>query len=267
MIDLSCSHNLDFWQQIISCRPTLSGKLTVTSQHTFGTRDMLFWLDRIEATKCYEMVQYDRTRDEYESLGISWHGSDANDSIKLPLIKVGEKPTLFLDRDGVINVDHSYVSQVSDIDWMPGVFETLKQVTSAGIPVIVLTNQSGIGRGYYTEKDVHKLHEWMDQQFTGHGINIKAWYYCPYHPEAIEEKYKKKSPLRKPESAMLEMACADHSIDPQKSLMIGDKQSDHIIKAGVETWFIQGNYDLGQKEHIYSDHEELLPKIKNWFDL
>ena len=139
------------------------------------------------------------------------------------------KLALFLDRDGVINQDHGYVHRVEQFSWMPGVFDTVRTANSLGLAVIVVTNQAGIARGYYTEKQFHALTTWMKLQFAEAGAPLADVYYCPFHPEGLPP-YNVDSPFRKPAAGMLRQAAADHGLDLTQSLLIGDQESD--IRAG-----------------------------------
>ena len=89
---------------------------------------------------------------------------------------------LFLDRDGVVNIDHGYVYKPEEFEFVPGVFEACKAFTDAGYKIVVVTNQSGIGRGYYSEQDFYNLTEWMKGEFLRHGVTILDVYFCPHHP-------------------------------------------------------------------------------------
>lgn len=144
------------------------------------------------------------------------------------------KPALFLDRDGVINVDKTYVYRFADIEWMPGIFEIIKWANDHQWKVIVLTNQSGIGRGYYTKNDVILLHQQMADYLATKGARIDDWYFS----ESLTDEKRKPSPL------MMMEAAEKHDIDLQKSIMIGDKLSDLIELAGPEYLLIKGHYPL-----------------------
>jgi len=133
---------------------------------------------------------------------------------------------IFLDRDGVINIDHAYVSKIEDFEFCKGVFEALKHFQSLGYLLIVVTNQSGIGRGYYTEEDFETLSSWMCQEFLYNNIKIDAIYHCPHSPEAHCE-------CRKPKSGMFKEAISAFDIDVKDSWMIGDKSSDIEAAQGV----------------------------------
>jgi D-glycero-D-manno-heptose 1,7-bisphosphate phosphatase len=151
---------------------------------------------------------------------------------------------LFLDRDGVINVNHGYVFQASDFDFIDGIFDLVKRANEQGYKVIVITNQSGIARGFYTESDFAELSEWMVIKFAQHGAIINDVLFCPHHPQAKVKQYKKVCECRKPNAGMLNTAAAQHNISLTNSIMVGDKLSDveAAIKAGLQevVWFTPG---------------------------
>jgi D-glycero-D-manno-heptose 1,7-bisphosphate phosphatase len=138
---------------------------------------------------------------------------------------------VFLDRDGVINFDNRYVYRREDIRFIEGIFQLLKYLQSKGYMLIIITNQAGIGRGYYTEDEFQNLTTWMLEQFEQQGIHIQQVYYCPYHPECGKGKYKRDSFYRKPNPGMIVLAEKEWTIDLSKSLLIGDKETD--IEAGI----------------------------------
>ena len=143
----------------------------------------------------------------------------------------GRLPALFLDRDGTINVDTDYPSNPAEIVLRDDIVPAIAAANRAGIPVVVVTNQSGVGRGYYTEADVHALHAKMSESLAEVGGRIDAYYYCPHHPEAAEEAYRHPDPPdRKPNPGMLLRAMADWPVDAARSIMVGDKAGD--IEAG-----------------------------------
>lgn len=141
------------------------------------------------------------------------------------------RPALFLDRDGVINVDKNYVYRQEDFCFMDGIFELVTTAKQAGYLVVIVTNQSGIGRGYYTESDFHRLMQWVRDQFVEHGGAIDAIYFCPDHPEFGVGVYKRDSDLRKPLPGMFLKAAKEHHIDLAQSILVGDSLSD--IQAGL----------------------------------
>jgi D-glycero-D-manno-heptose 1,7-bisphosphate phosphatase len=140
------------------------------------------------------------------------------------------RKALFLDRDGVINEEKNYVHRVEDFEFMDGIFELLSHAQCHNYLLVVITNQAGIARGYYTEKDFHKLNDWMIGQFRSKGITINKVYYCPYHPTQGIGDYKKDSKFRKPGPGMILQAEKELHINLSQSILIGDKESD--IEAG-----------------------------------
>jgi D-glycero-D-manno-heptose 1,7-bisphosphate phosphatase len=140
-------------------------------------------------------------------------------------------PALFLDRDGVINVDHAYVHRAQDFDFMPGIFELVRSARGLGMRVVVVTNQAGIGRGYYTEADFAALTAWMCERFAEQGAAIDRVYHCPTHPTEGIGAYRIDSPMRKPHPGMLLAARDDLGLDMPASVMLGDKVGD--VQAGL----------------------------------
>lgn len=137
---------------------------------------------------------------------------------------------LFLDRDGVINVDHGYVINREDFHFIDGIFELVRYAKSLGYLVVVITNQAGIGRGYYTEEEFHQLMDWVVERFAKNEGTIDKVYFCPDHPVDGIGHYRRYSPMRKPGPGMILAACEEFNIDPLQSVLIGDKMSD--IEAG-----------------------------------
>ncbi len=133
---------------------------------------------------------------------------------------------LFLDRDGVINVDTGYVFQPEQITFVNGIFRLARVANVAGYRIVIVTNQAGIGRGYYTESDFHFLMGWMQQCFEVEGVPILAYYFCPHHPEHGIGEYRTKCECRKPAPGMLLRAQNDYAFDMKSSIMIGDKYTD-----------------------------------------
>ena len=141
-----------------------------------------------------------------------------------------KRRALFLDRDGVINVDHGYVHRPDDFEFIDGIFELCRHARDLGYLIVVVTNQAGIGRGFYTEEAFHALTAWMKQQFSERGIDIAAVYFCPHHAEHGIGGYKRECERRKPNPGMLQDAARELGIDLGASMLIGDKESD--IQAG-----------------------------------
>lgn len=140
------------------------------------------------------------------------------------------KKALFLDRDGTINVDKHYVYKKEDFVLIKGVTDAIKRYSNKQFVVIVVTNQSGIGRGLFTEADMLSVHKYAEQLMATEGVKIDKWYYCPHHPIYGIGRYKIECNCRKPNTGMLEQAIKEFDIDVGKSLLVGDKESD--IKCG-----------------------------------
>ncbi len=144
---------------------------------------------------------------------------------------------LFLDRDGVINVDHGYVYRICNFDFIDDIFDLALTAQKLGYIIIVITNQSGIARGFYSEEDFHALSDWMCNQFKARGIVISSVYYSPYHPTAGVGRYLRDDVSRKPNPGMILDAAEKFSIDLEHSVLVGDSVSD--IEAGVSAGVYQ----------------------------
>jgi len=140
-----------------------------------------------------------------------------------PLLR---RRALFLDRDGVLNVDHGYVGTRERFTWTDGALDALRLATEAGWHVFIVTNQSGIARGFYTEADVQALLDWMADQVRMAGATIDDVRFCPYHPNAKVEAYRRAHSWRKPEPGMLLDLMRAWDVDPERAIMIGDQQTD-----------------------------------------
>lgn len=132
---------------------------------------------------------------------------------------------VFLDRDGTINIEKDYLYRVEDFEFIPGVPEALRLLNEAGYFVVVVTNQSGVARGYYTEEDVENLHRHIAAELDKCGARVDAWLYCPHHP-AGKGSYSLPCHCRKPLPGMLHDAATRFDIDLEASVMIGDKLAD-----------------------------------------
>ena len=133
---------------------------------------------------------------------------------------------LFLDRDGVINVNHGYVHAPAQTDWVPGIFDLVAEAAGRGYLAIVATNQAGIARGLYDEAVFLDYTAWMHREFARRGTPLLATYWCPHHPEAGQGGYRAACACRKPAPGMLLAAARDFGIDLASSIFVGDKQSD-----------------------------------------
>lgn len=136
------------------------------------------------------------------------------------------RAAVFLDRDGVINVEKDYVYKIDDFEFVEHSIDALKLLQDKGYALVVVTNQSGIARGYYTEEDFLKLTEWMDWCLQDRGVTLDGVYYCPHHPTEGAGAYRKDCDCRKPKPGLILEAAARLGIDLGKSVMVGDKISD-----------------------------------------
>ena len=153
------------------------------------------------------------------------------------------RPAVFFDRDGVFNEDLGYVGRPEDLVWIAGGPQAVRRLNDLGYLVIIVTNQSGIGRGYYDEAAMHAVHEALNAHLATAGAHIDAVYFAPHHEDATIERYRQADhPDRKPNPGMLLKAMSDYAIDRERSFLIGDKQSDleAARRAGVKGYLFDG---------------------------
>lgn len=154
---------------------------------------------------------------------------------------------VFLDRDGILNVDNGYVFRPADFNWIPGAMQAIRQIHAAGLLAVVVTNQSGIARGYFSEAEFLALQEWIDGQLAAQGERLDGVYYCPHHPEGADARYTKICDCRKPKPGLIQRAFIDLAIDRGGSFLIGDKERDVAAAqaAGIPGFrFEGGSLDL-----------------------
>ncbi len=151
------------------------------------------------------------------------------------------KPALFLDRDGVINVEKNYLYKKEDFEFIEGIFDLCRFFQDKGYKIFVVTNQSGIARGFYSEEDFLELTKWMETEFAKRGIKIERTYYCPHHPDFTEE-----CECRKPKPGMLLHAAKEFGINLENSVLVGDKQID-----------IDAAYNAGLKKAYLFDGKQI----------
>lgn len=155
---------------------------------------------------------------------------------------------VFLDRDGTINIDKDYLYKVEDFEYMPGAIEGMRQLCDAGYLLIVITNQSGIARGLYTEEDYKKIDKWMKADLLSKGVEVAGSYYCPHHPSAGVLEYRCDCKCRKPRTELFWRAQKDFDIDMSQSFAIGDKMRDlAICKEAPVTGILFGDDAAGVK--------------------
>ena len=179
---------------------------------------------------------------------------------------------LFLDRDGIINIDHGYAYKPEQIDFVPGIFDLCALFQSRGYLLIVVTNQSGIARGFYTEQDVIDLSAWMTQVFAQKGITITEFFYCPHHPEKGQGIYTTSCDCRKPSPGMLLNGIEKYRLVADECIMIGDKESDMLAahRAGLQRgyWIDNGKSDsdvsnqLGNGFATYQDMASVIQSVR-----
>jgi D-glycero-D-manno-heptose 1,7-bisphosphate phosphatase len=157
-------------------------------------------------------------------------------------VRSAPRPALFLDRDGVLNMDRGYVSRIADFEWIEGAREAVLAFNRRNWWVFVVTNQSGIARGYYTEADMEVLHRHMQSELATIGARIDRFYHCPFHEEGEVPEFRRDSYDRKPKPGMLIRAMTDFPVIRERSFMIGDKDADMQAAkaAGVPGFLFRG---------------------------
>jgi len=136
------------------------------------------------------------------------------------------KPAVFLDRDGTINEEVNYLDSLKELSLIPGAGEGIRLLNQAGFPVVVITNQSGVARGFFSMAFVETVHQRMSEMLRERGASIDAFYFCPHHPEAGRPPLNKKCQCRKPGTGMVRMASSQLDLDIPASIMVGDSLSD-----------------------------------------
>ena len=178
------------------------------------------------------------------------------------------KKAIFLDRDGTINVEKDYIYKSEDLVFEEGTIEALKTFKNLGYILIVVSNQSGIARGYFTEEDLNIFNNNMNEILKKNGVEITEFYCCPHHPDGIGE-YKKVCECRKPNNKMIEDAIKKYNIDREKSYMIGDKTSDigTGIKSNLKTVLVKTGYGLKDMEKINKNETLVCENLKDFSEV
>ena len=152
------------------------------------------------------------------------------------------RKALFLDRDGVINVNHGYVHTPEQTEWVPGIFGFCRVAQEVGYALVVVTNQAGIARGYYSEEQFLAYTRWVHEEFQARSILLEATYYCPHHAEAGVGQYQVECECRKPRPGMILRAAYELGLDLRESVLVGDMESDLAAAraAGVASYYLIG---------------------------
>jgi D-glycero-D-manno-heptose 1,7-bisphosphate phosphatase len=136
------------------------------------------------------------------------------------------RPAVFLDRDGVLIADSGYPHDPAQVCWMPGAIAAVRRLNRAGRLVFVVTNQSGVARGLYPDRQVGVLHRWMQAEFARAGAHVDAFEHCPHHPDAALPQYRRDCRRRKPRPGMVLDLLATWPVDPERSFLVGDRETD-----------------------------------------
>lgn len=173
-----------------------------------------------------------------------------------------KRPAVFLDRDGTINEQMGYINHISRFVLLPGVGRAIRKLNEQKIPVVVVSNQSGLARGYFPASLLDEVNQKMEQQLAAEGAHIDGLYICPHHPEAKEEKYRKTCNCRKPKIGLLKEAAADLGLNLKKSFMVGDRWSDLKCgaAAGATSILVLTGYGRGDQQYI-GPQQEIQPAM------
>jgi D-glycero-D-manno-heptose 1,7-bisphosphate phosphatase len=168
-----------------------------------------------------------------------------------PRRRAGLRPAVFLDRDGTISEEVGYVNHIDRLRLFPWTAPAIRQLNEAGMVVVVVTNQSGVGQGYFPEELVHAVHERIREELARQGARVDAFYYCPHHPNARLAAYRMACRCRKPDTGMLERAAADLGLDLGLASVVGDSTRDIEtgFRAGARTALVLTGYGKGNYEY------------------
>ena len=164
----------------------------------------------------------------------------------------GRRTAVFIDRDGTLNEEVGYVNHIDRLRLYPWTVEAIRKLNRARVPVIVVTNQSGVGRGYFPEELVHKIHLKIALELAASEVRLEAFYYCPHHPDAAHPDYRKQCQCRKPLTGMLNEAAKRFNIDLKSSYVVGDSTRDMEMgfNAGARTVLVMTGYGRGNYEYL-----------------
>jgi len=176
------------------------------------------------------------------------------------------RPAVFLDRDGTIIEDVGFLRALSQIDLLPWSADAIRQLNDAGFAVVVITNQSGVGRGYYDEAHVQATHAALDTKLNAAGARIEGYYYCPHYPGSVDPRYGIECDCRKPRPGLILEAASRHGIDLAASFMVGDRwrDIDAGAAAGCRTILIDHGYQERAPEHAPDAVVRSLAAAADW---
>lgn len=166
-----------------------------------------------------------------------------------------KRAAVFLDRDGTINVDHGYLYEIDQFQFIPGTITAMLKLKKMGFALIIVTNQSGIARGKFTESQFLILTEWMDWSLADRGVDLDGIYYCPHHPQGSVKDYTLVCNCRKPEPGMFITAQRQLNIDFATSWMVGDKRSDLLAAqaAGIKNRIlVRSGKPITQQDEVFA---------------
>lgn len=174
-----------------------------------------------------------------------------------------KKPAVFLDRDGVLTEETGYIASLKDLCLFSYTAECVRRIREQGYYAIVITNQSGVARGLFSESDLQEMNQYLLES-----IGVDGVYYCPHHPEGRIERYRKVCKCRKPKTGLLEQACMDFEIDMENSYMVGDRAGDVLTgqNAGIRTILLESGYGTNRlEENVTPDY--IFPDLRSVVDL
>lgn len=171
-----------------------------------------------------------------------------------------QRPAVFFDRDGVLNVDKDFVYKIADLEWIDGAIDAVRWCNTQGYWVFVVTNQSGIARGYYSEADMHIFHQHMQDCLAKQGAHIDAFRYCPHHPQGSVPAYTQECGCRKPKVGMLQDIIAHWPVDVRHSLLIGDSPRD--LEAAQKANISAALFGGGNLYHFLLSHRQRLEEAR-----
>jgi D-glycero-D-manno-heptose 1,7-bisphosphate phosphatase len=170
---------------------------------------------------------------------------------------------VFLDRDGTVSEEVGYVNHLSRYKLFPWTIAAIKKLNEAEIKAILVTNQAGVARGYFTEDLIWKVHELLNSELAKEGAHLDAIYYCPHHPSTGKAPYRANCECRKPRPGLILQAAQEHNIDLANSFMVGDKYTDVELaqNAGVKSIMVMTGYGIGEYEYQRENWPKMPDKI------